>query len=42
MGNMKPPHVDLIETETDLDSILAGAETLPELVEHQDIPTIEI
>ena len=36
------PHIDLIEPETDIDPILADAETLPELVERQDIPTIEL
>ena len=35
------PHIELIEPETDLDPISAGAETLTELVERQDIPIIE-
>ena len=35
------PHIDLIEPETDIDPILADAETLPELVERQDIPNVK-
>ena len=35
------PRIDLIEPETGLDPISVGAETLPELVERQNIPTIE-
>ena len=40
-GETKSPHIDPAELDTDLDHILAGVETLPELVERQDIPTIE-
>ena len=36
------PHIDLIEPETDLDHISDGTEKLLELVERQDIPTIDI
>ena len=35
------PQIELIEPETDLDPILADVETLPAIVEHQDILNIE-
>ena len=40
-GETEAPNIELIEPDTDLDLISAGAETIPELVEHQDIPIIE-
>ena len=41
-GETESPHIDLIEPEINLNHISAGAETLPELVERQDIPIIEL
>ena len=41
-GEIEAPHIELIEPYTDLDPILAREETLPELVEHQETPTIEL
>ena len=41
-GKTEASQIELIEQETDINPISAGTETLPELVEHQDIPTIEI
>ena len=35
-------HIQLIGSETDLHPIPAGTETLPELVERNDIPNIEL
>ena len=39
-GGTEAPHIEVIEQETDLDPISAGTETLPELAERQEIPTI--
>ena len=36
------PHIELIEPETDINPTYSGAETLPELVELQDTPTIDL
>ena len=36
------PHIYLIEPETDINTISANTGTLPELVERQDIPNIDI
>ena len=36
------PHIELIKPETDLDPISAITETLPELVERWDMPTIDL
>ena len=41
-GETEAPHIELIEPENDLNPISAGTETLPELVERQDISTIEL
>ena len=41
-GETEAPDIELIEPETDINPISAGTETLPELVERQDIPTIEL
>ena len=41
-GENEAPNIEMIEPETDIDPISAGAETLPELVERQDIPIIEL
>ena len=40
-GGTEAPHIEVIEQETDLDPISAGAEIIPELVECEDIPIIE-
>ena len=40
-GRTKSPHIELIEPENDLNPISAGTETLPELVECQEISTID-
>ena len=40
-GKNESPNIEMIEPETDLDPISAGAETIPELVECQDMPIIE-
>ena len=40
-GETEAPDIELIEPETDINPISAGAETLPELVERQDIPITE-
>ena len=39
-GKTNAPHVEMTIPETDIDPILTGAKTLPELVECQNIPTI--
>ena len=40
-GETKAPHIELVEPDTDLDPISAGSETLPDLVEQQDMPAIK-
>ena len=40
-GETEAPHIELVEPETDLDPISAGSETLPDLLEQQDIPYIK-
>ena len=40
-GENEAPNIDMTEQETYLDPISDGAETLTELVERQNIPTIE-
>ena len=40
-GESGAPNIEMIKPENDIDPILADAETLPELVERQDIPTVE-
>ena len=42
VGGTVAPYIDLIEPYTDLDHIMASAETLPELVECKNIPTINL
>ena len=39
-GETEAPHIELVEPETDLDPIFDGAETLPELVEQQEMHII--
>ena len=41
-GVNQDPQIELIEPDNDLDHILFGAETLPELLERQDITTFDI
>ena len=36
------PHIELIEPETDINPTYYGTETLPELMERQDTPTIDL
>ena len=40
-GETKPPHIELVEPDTDLDPISDVSETLPDLVEQQDMPSIK-
>ena len=40
-GETKSPHIELVEPDTDLDPISDGSETLPDLVEQQDMPSIK-
>ena len=41
-GETESPHIEMIQLETEINPILAGAETLLELVERQYTPTIEL
>ena len=41
-GETESPHIDMIEPETDIYYISADAEKLLELVERQDMPTVEV
>ena len=40
-GETKAPHIELVEPDTDLNPISDGSETLPDLVEQQDMPSIK-
>ena len=36
------PHIELVKPDTGIDPVSTSKETLPDLVEYQDIPTIEL